>query len=81
VEREYLLDNLVNFSVGDAGNSEQKKEFHKRHLDFLVSKLMEDEFEFIGNSKNFKNHFKFRPNSGTNNCPIWKKSRKRFWKK
>ncbi len=60
IEREYLLNNLVYFSASHAKNSDQKKELHKNHLDFLVSKLMQQEFESVGDSENFKNYFRFK---------------------
>jgi hypothetical protein len=60
VERNYLLNNLVHFSAGYAQNSKQEKDLHKSHLDFLISKLLEHEFESVSNSKNFKDYFKFK---------------------
>jgi len=60
IEREYLLNNLVNFSAGHVRAKEETEKIHKNHLDFLVSKLLHEEFEEVGNSKNFKNSFKLK---------------------
>lgn len=59
MEREYLFNNLVNFSIGGgkSGDSEIK---HKCHFDFLISKLLRDEFEAIGDSECFKESFKLK---------------------
>jgi hypothetical protein len=59
IERDYLLNNLVNFSSGNIKN-EEKVEQHKNHLDFLILKLLENEFESVGNSKYFKNYYKYK---------------------
>ncbi len=60
IEQNYLLDNLVNISATNVRASEEEKILHKNHLDFLVSKLLQDEFEKVENSKHFKNYFKFK---------------------
>lgn len=59
MEKEYLFNNLVNFSVG--GSKDDVNEMkHKRHFDFLISKLLSDEFEAIGDSEYFKEFFKLK---------------------
>ncbi len=60
IEREYLLDNLVCFSAGNSKNSDKERDLHKNHLDFLISKLMKQEFETVGDSGNFKHYFRFK---------------------
>jgi len=60
MEREYLLNNLVNFSAGNIKTNKEDVTIHKSHLDFLISKLLHDEFEEINNARNFKNSFKLK---------------------
>lgn len=64
MEREYLLDALVSFSMdGDNFSGKEKEEIisiHKNHLDFLISKLLHQEFEKLNNSKKFKKSFKLK---------------------
>lgn len=61
MEKEYLLNNLVSFSVEGAGSKAGNTEtIHKSHLDFLISKLLHDEFEEVNNSKVFKDSFKLK---------------------
>ncbi|MBU4347406.1 hypothetical protein L6249_01745 [Candidatus Parcubacteria bacterium] len=59
MEREYLLDNLINFSAGGAKAKIDDKEIHKSHLNFLISKLLNSEFEEV-NSDNLKHSFKLK---------------------
>lgn len=59
MEKEYLFNNLVNFSVGASKKSESETK-HKRHFDFLISQLLHEEFEEIKNSNLFKESFKLK---------------------
>ena len=59
MEKEYLFNNLVNFSLG-AGKRGDNETKHKRYFDFLISRLLHDEFEEINNSPYFKNSFKLK---------------------
>ena len=59
MEKEYLFNNLVNFSIGGGKNGENEIK-HKRHFDFLISKLLHDEFEAVGDSKYFKESLKLK---------------------
>lgn len=59
MEKEYLFNNLVNFSIGGGKNSENEMK-HKRHFDFLISKLLHDEFEAVDDSEHFKKSFKLK---------------------
>src|SRR3989338_3937100 len=62
MEKEYLFSNLVNFSI-NAGKKEDDGMKHKRHFDFLISKLLHDEFEEIKDSEHFKESFKLKYHS------------------
>src|SRR3989344_7870057 len=57
MEKEYLFNNLVNFSIG-AGKRNDNEIKHKRHFDFLISRLLHDKFEEINDSKLFKKSLK-----------------------
>ncbi|MFA6454813.1 MAG: sigma factor-like helix-turn-helix DNA-binding protein [Patescibacteria group bacterium] len=59
MEKEYLFNNLVNFSISGGKNGANEIK-HKRHFDFLISKLLHDEFEAIGDSEHFKESFKLK---------------------
>ncbi len=59
MEKNYLLNNLVNFSV-DGAKSENVEEIHKNHLDFLIAKLLHNEFEEVLDSEYFKESFKLK---------------------
>jgi hypothetical protein len=60
MEREYLLNNLVNFSVGGTKAKEGNITTHKNHLDFLISKLLHDYFEEVLESPIFKGSYKLK---------------------
>jgi len=59
MEKEYLFKNLVNYSLG-SGKKGEPEVRHQRHFDFLISKLLHDEFEAIGSSEHFKESFKLK---------------------
>ena len=59
MEKEYLFNNLVNFSLG-GGKKHEDEAKHKRHFYFLISKLLHDEFEEINDSEFFKESFKLK---------------------
>lgn len=59
MEKEYLFSNLANFSSTDTKNKTADSPC-KNHYDFLISKLLVDEFEEINDSKHFKNSFKLK---------------------
>ncbi|MCK4553834.1 hypothetical protein KAU19_02645 [Candidatus Parcubacteria bacterium] len=60
MEREYLINNLVNFSASGSQPQSEEEKTHRNHLDFIISKLLRDELEEVPNSKNFKNSFKLK---------------------
>ena len=59
MEKEYLFSNLANFSSTDTKNKTADS-LYKNHYDFLISKLLADEFEEINDSQHFKNSFKLK---------------------
>jgi len=59
MEKEYLFNNLVNFSIGGGKNGDNEIK-HKRHFDFLISKLLADEFEATAETEHFKESFKLK---------------------
>jgi len=58
MEKEYLLNILIKFSVEK--EREEDEELHKSHLDFLISKLLQDDFEEVNSLKLFKNSYKLK---------------------
>ncbi len=60
MEKNYLFNNLVNFSVGEIKSKTENEHIHKSHFDFLISKLLPNEFEEITASNNFKDSFKLK---------------------
>ena len=60
MEREYLLDNLINFSINGAEVKTEDREIHKSHLNFLILKLLHNEFEEVNDSMNFKKSLKLK---------------------
>lgn len=60
MEKEYMFDNLVNISAGACQTKDKTPDTHRNHFDFLISKLLSDEFEEINKSKHFKNSFKLK---------------------
>ncbi len=59
MEKNYLLDSLVAFSV-DGSGLKKSENLHKNHLDFLISRLLHNEFEEVIDSNLFKDLFKFK---------------------
>jgi len=60
IECEYLFDNLIHFSSEDVKQKAKNKKIQKNCFNFLLTKLLHDDFEKIDNSKNFKNYFKLK---------------------
>ena len=63
VEKEYMLDLLVKFSLDDIRTQAEDEIIHKHYLNFLITKLLHDEFEEILNSKYFKDSYKLKHQS------------------
>jgi len=60
MEREYLLSILSKFSINSDGRDGKDGVTHKNHLEFLISKLLHNEFEEVGNSDIFLNYYKLK---------------------
>jgi hypothetical protein len=60
MEKEYLLNNLVNFSAGGYRGRDGDTHTHKNNLDFLISKLLHDHFEEVNSHAYFKPSFKLK---------------------
>lgn len=62
MEKEYMLNILVDFSLSDQTKSteNEKRLIHKNYLNFLITKLLYSEFEELLNSKHFKESYKLR---------------------
>lgn len=59
MEKEYLFKNLVNFSTGCEKDAENRVK-HKAHFDFLISKLLKDDFEIAAASEHLKECVKLK---------------------
>ncbi len=58
MEEKYLLDILVNiFTDSSLLKNEKDEQAHKNHFDFLISKLLRDDFEKLKNSDYFKRSY------------------------
>lgn len=60
MEREYLKDALVGFSMDGARVDVRNKEVHKNYINFLITKLLHKEFEEKENCKKFAGIYKFK---------------------
>lgn len=58
--KNYLLDLLVGFSLDGTSDKNHNANIHKNYLNFLITKLLHDEFEELGNSKYFLDSYKFK---------------------
>jgi len=60
MEREYLLELLVIFSMNGFKVKSGEKDIHKNYLNFLITKLLHNEFEEVSNLKFFKPAYKLK---------------------
>ncbi len=60
MEKEYLLETLTDFSIDGFKVESENKLIHKNYLNFLITKLLHNEFEEYNNSKHFKNSYKLK---------------------
>ena len=60
MEKEYLLDILVGFSLNGSGTDEEKAMVHKNYLNFMITKLLHNEFEEVMSSRHFKDAYKLK---------------------
>jgi hypothetical protein len=63
MEKEYLLDLLVNFSLNGINAKSGDKVMHKNYLNFMITKLLHKDFEEIINNKHFKEFYKLKHQS------------------
>lgn len=59
MEKEYLLDVLVKFSL-NSGSEIKNENVHKRYLNFLITKLLHTEFEELNNSQHLLPSYKLK---------------------
>ena len=60
MERQYLLNALARFSLNGDGREKDEEIIHKSHLDFLISKLLPEEFEEVKDSELFLDFYKLK---------------------
>lgn len=60
MEKEYLLDLLVGFSLNNIQSENKDESIHKNYLNFLITKLLHKEFEEVNNAKHFKGFYKMK---------------------
>ncbi|MEA3398194.1 MAG: sigma factor-like helix-turn-helix DNA-binding protein [Patescibacteria group bacterium] len=60
MEKDYLLSILAVFSLNGFGKTGEEEIIHKNYLNFLITKLLFNEFEEINSSKYFKNSYKLK---------------------
>jgi hypothetical protein len=60
MEREYLSDILVGFSIGGFKARQEEELVHKNYLNFLITKLLHSEFEEFSGSKHFHPSYKLK---------------------
>lgn len=60
MEKEYLLDILVKFSLNGFKTDDDNESIHKNYLNFLITKLLYNEFEELNSSKHFKGAYKLK---------------------
>lgn len=60
MEREYLLNNIIHFSVGSARNNDKEKQIHKNNIDFIISKILKDEFDEVTKHQEIKESIKLK---------------------
>ncbi|PLX21230.1 hypothetical protein C0584_03185 [Candidatus Parcubacteria bacterium] len=59
MEKEFLLDVLVKFSL-NSGSEIKNENTHKRYLNFLITKLLHNEFEELNSSKHLLPSYKLK---------------------
>lgn len=60
MEREYLLNLLVGYSLNGWQIKSPEETIHKNYLNFLITKLLFDEFEEVNSSKHFLESYKLK---------------------
>lgn len=59
MEKEYLISSLASLSALSGGGQRDIQQSHRNYLDFLIAKLLSDEFEETS-SANFKSSFRLK---------------------
>ncbi|HAM87941.1 MAG: RNA polymerase sigma factor [Candidatus Falkowbacteria bacterium GW2011_GWC2_38_22] len=60
MEKEYMLETLVGFSINGFKVESENKAIHKNYLNFLITKLLHKEFEEGSSSKHFKESYRLK---------------------
>ncbi len=60
MEKDYLLTLLVGFSMDGSSDKNHDSNIHKNYLNFLITKLLHDEFAELNNSKYFLASYKLK---------------------
>jgi len=60
MEKEYLLNLLVGFSTNGLSSRGTDEKTHKNYLNFLITKLLFDEFEELNSHKHFLESYKLK---------------------
>ncbi|MFH1744942.1 MAG: sigma factor-like helix-turn-helix DNA-binding protein [bacterium] len=60
MEREYMLEILAGFSADGFKSKEQDELIHKNYLNFMITKLLNKEFEEVTNSNPFKASYRLK---------------------
>jgi len=58
MDHDYMLDVLTAFCIDVS--DDDKKDLYKKHFDFLISKLLDDSIEKIGESNSFNSIFRYK---------------------
>ena len=62
MHQDFLLDILAMFCIDEKATPEER-ELYKRHFDFIISKLLEDDIEKVSKSDNFDAFYKTKDQS------------------
>lgn len=60
MEKEFLMEILVNYSLDNFNVKIGDKLVHKNYINFLITELLHDEFEEVNNSGEFKEYYKLK---------------------
>lgn len=60
MERKYMLDVLTSFCIDLGLESDAEREVYRRHFDFVISKLLDEDIDQVKNSDNFHSYFKLK---------------------
>ncbi len=60
MEKEYLLNILVNFSLNGLSTKDNDEIIHKNYLNFLITKLLYADFEEVNNARHFRSSYRLK---------------------